>query len=156
MHFSAWRVWMETVSYICHVTDYITLETKTRNGTILNSLLSCFAPKFMGQLINGSGIDVAYTWMRAEAFGWAKLLKNASTGIPQEPKQREEVLYLLLGNRVRSDCVCWRSVWECINCHFIWWWGNAQSGRRIKRTREENNLDSDYNQAWCRKKETSP
>lgn len=44
---------------------------------------------------------------------------------------------------VRSESVCW---W-CANCHFIWWPDFAQSARRIKRRREENNLDSDYQPA---------
>lgn len=115
----------------------------------ISTVFSCvLSKKLIGQLNQRQ--RGFYTNTKSSAL-MSKTVENASIGTPQEPEQKQEVL--APRHRVRSDCVCWRCVWECINCHFIWWRGNAQSGRRKKQMREENNLDSDYQPSLMQEEE---
>lgn len=86
----------------------------------------------------------------------SKTVENASIGIPQEPKQKEEVLYLLLGTvwgvTASVGDVCGSVLTVTLSDGGVMpslGGGKSKWGRRIT-------LTQITNQAWCRKKKTSP
>lgn len=83
----------------------------------------------------------------------SKTVENASTGIPQGPKQKEEVLYLLHGTvwgvTASVGDVCGSVLTVTLSDGGVM----PSLGGEKKQMREENNLDSDYQPSLMQEEE---
>lgn len=86
----------------------------------------------------------------------SKTVENASVGIPQEPKQKQEMLYLLLGTVWEATAsvgnVCGSVLTVTLSDGGVMPSLGGEKGKWGRRI----TLTQITNQAWCRKKKTSP